>query len=95
MKLEIFATGSKGNCIVLTDNKGRMLMLDCGIPIQAVYRAVGFNPTALDACLVSHHHAGYVILLADLHQAFLEVAPRERIQGTKGFIQQQYLGLQR
>ena len=73
MKLEIFATGSSGNCIVLTDNNGRMLMLDCGIPMQAVYRAVGFNPTALDACLVSHAHADHIKAAPDMLKAFMPV----------------------
>ena len=73
MQLEIFATGSKANCIVLTDNKGRMLMLDCGIPMQAIYRAVGFKPTALDACLVSHVHADHIKAAPEMLKAFMPV----------------------
>ena len=73
MQLEIFATGSTGNCIVLKDNKGRMLMLDCGIPMQAIYRAVGFKPTALDACLASHVHADHLKAAPEMLKAFMPV----------------------
>lgn len=73
MQLEIFATGSTGNCIVLKDNKGRMMMLDCGIPIQAIYRAVGFKPTALDACLVSHAHSDHLKAAPEMLKAFMPV----------------------
>ena len=73
MQLHIFATGSTGNCYVLKDNAGRMLMLDCGVPMQAVYRAVDFKTTALDACLCSHVHSDHLKGARDMLRAFMPV----------------------
>ena len=37
MKLKCIATGSSGNCYLLTSDSGETLILDCGIPILAPY----------------------------------------------------------
>ena len=73
MELHVFATGSKGNCYVLKDNAGKMLMLDCGVPMQAVYRAVDFNTTALDACLCGHYHSDHLKAAKDMLKAYMPV----------------------
>ena len=73
MELHVFATGSTGNCYVLKDKNGKMLMLDCGVPMQAVYRAVDFKSTALDACLVSHHHSDHLKAAKDMLRAYMPV----------------------
>jgi phosphoribosyl 1,2-cyclic phosphodiesterase len=73
MQLEIFATGSRGNSYILKDNEGRMLMLDCGISMQDVHRAVGFNPAALDACLVSHAHFDHLKSAKEMLKLYMPV----------------------
>jgi len=73
MQLHVFATGSHGNCYVLKDKAGKMLMLDCGVPMQAVYRAVDFNTTALDACLCGHFHSDHLKAAKDMLRAFMPV----------------------
>lgn len=39
MILTCLASGSSGNCYVLKDSKGKMLLLDAGIPIMKIKRA--------------------------------------------------------
>ena len=56
MELRVTATGSTGNCLILQDKTGRLLMLDCGVPMPEIWRAVGYKTAALDFCLVTHHH---------------------------------------
>ncbi len=73
MQLHVFATGSHGNCYVLKDKAGKMLMLDCGVPMQAVYRAVDFNTTALDACLCGHFHSDHLKAAKDMLKAYMPV----------------------
>lgn len=50
MILTCLASGSSGNCYVLKDNKGKMLLLDAGIPIMKIKRdAIGRYLILLDA----------------------------------------------
>ena len=72
MELHIVSTGSKGNCAVLKHD-GRMLMLDCGVPAQAIYRAVNFNMAVLDACLVGHEHADHAKSLSFLQSQYVRI----------------------
>lgn len=74
MELRVTATGSKGNAMVLADKTGRLLMLDCGIPMQDIYRAVGFNAAALDICLVSSYHGDHSKSAKKMLDAFMPVS---------------------
>lgn len=50
MILTCLASGSSGNCYVLKDDKGKMLLLDAGIPIMKIKRdAIGKYLTLSDA----------------------------------------------
>ena len=44
---------------------------------------------------MGHHHGGELVLIADLHELLLQVAPAEGIEGPEGFIEQQQLRLDR
>lgn len=46
MELLIAGTGSSGNCYLLTQNDSS-LMLDCGVSVESIYRAVNYNMAAL------------------------------------------------
>lgn len=74
MELRIVSTGSKGNAYVLTDSQGHMLMLDCGVTMQEVLRAVRYNTAALDICLCTHSHADHSKSAKNMLQAYLPVS---------------------
>ena len=54
MRLIVVGTGSSGNCLVL-DQDGQKLVLDAGIPMTSVIRAVG-GLNGIFGCLVTHEH---------------------------------------
>jgi phosphoribosyl 1,2-cyclic phosphodiesterase len=54
MKLQVISTGSKGNCYVLTAGAD-ILVLDAGVPIRAIIRAVP-DWTQICGCLITHEH---------------------------------------
>ena len=56
MKLKIIVTGSLGNSALLTDNNGRILMLDAGATQEQILRSVDYKISLLDGVLVSHQH---------------------------------------
>lgn len=56
MILKVVSTGSKGNCYILAPEKGRSLMIECGINSGVIKRAIDFNPAGVAGCLLTHEH---------------------------------------
>lgn len=54
MRFEAFASSSKGNAYLVTDNESRIL-LDCGLSHKKLLKAVG-SLTQLNGCFISHDH---------------------------------------
>lgn len=52
--MKVLGSGSDGNCIILTDNNGNELMLDCGLRYEII--ASKCNLQKLNAILCTHHH---------------------------------------
>ena len=62
MEITIFASGSSGNCSVVTDGKVNIL-IDAGISLRRVtagLRTLGLTPGDLDGVLVTHEHSDHV-----------------------------------
>lgn len=55
MKLKILASGSKGNCYVLSTPTGSLL-LDAGIPFREIQKGLNFNLKEVVGALISHEH---------------------------------------
>lgn len=68
MKLKSLGVNSKGNCHILTDSSGHMLMLDCGIKYKNILREVS-DFGLLDLVLYTHLHNDHVQSLHDLTKA--------------------------
>lgn len=63
MQLKVLSTGSKGNAYEL-QAEGSSLLLDAGLPIATISRAVTF--AGLQACLITHEHQDHGKAAADL-----------------------------
>ena len=59
MELKVVGTGSSGNNYLLTDDQGRTIALDLGLPITQVLRALNWDVSTLDGCLLSHGHGDH------------------------------------
>ena len=55
MKLEVLASGSKGNCYLLYTSCG-IIILEAGVPWKTVLKALDFDITKVICCLISHEH---------------------------------------
>ena len=56
MEIKTFSTGSKeGNCFWVNDGHTQLL-LDCGISIKKIQKALDFRLREIQGCLVSHRH---------------------------------------
>lgn len=54
MKIKIIATGSNGNSYLVTTNKNKQLLIECGVKINDILRNVDL--IQLEGCLISHYH---------------------------------------
>lgn len=62
MKLKVLGSNSRGNCYVL-ENDTHALVIECGVPLGEVKKALDFNVRKLLGAIVTHEHidhAGYV-----------------------------------
>lgn len=72
MDIQVIASGSTGNCYMISDGKTRLLV-EAGIPVAEIQRAIGFRLTGCDACLVSHSHGDHAKHAAALAKKSVDV----------------------
>lgn len=65
MKLKCIATGSAGNCYLLTSNSGETLILDCGIPIKEIKKGLDWHIKDVVGVLCTHKHLDHSKSLND------------------------------
>lgn len=61
MTLKTIATGSTGNCYVLTSNSGKRLILDAGISIDEIKKGINFDVGNVDGCIITHSHSDHML----------------------------------
>ena len=59
MILRILGSSSSGNCYLL-ENETECLMIECGIPIKEVKKAMNFNMRKIVGCIASHRHNDHI-----------------------------------
>ncbi len=56
MKLKVLGSSSKGNCYILQDKVGQVLILECGVGIDSIKKALNFELKYVRGCLITHEH---------------------------------------
>lgn len=59
MLLTVLGSGSKGNGYALTDREGVTLLIEAGVSIHEVKKALDFDLASVAGCLVSHSHGDH------------------------------------
>ena len=72
MKIEVIASGSKGNCYKIS-NENTTLLIECGIPYKKIQQALNFKTTDIDGVLVSHEHGDHSKACKDLIKAGVDL----------------------
>lgn len=72
MKIQVISSGSIGNCYKIS-NKDTTLLIECGIPYKKIQKALNFNVSNLDGCLVTHEHLDHAKSCMDLVKAGVNV----------------------
>ena len=58
MKLKCLGSSSSGNCCIL-ENETEALVIEAGLPLKEVKRALGFNVKKIKAVIISHIHGDH------------------------------------
>jgi phosphoribosyl 1,2-cyclic phosphodiesterase len=86
MKLKCIATGSAGNCYLLTSNSGETLILDCGIPIKEIKKGLNWNVKDVVGVLCTHKHLDHSKSLDNFKKMSIPVfAPYQRNYNKKNY----------
>ena len=80
MKLKVINTGSVGNCYLL-ENENEVLMIECGVNIKEIKKALNFSFSKVVGAIVSHEHLDHYRSAKDLMKLGVNVYATE---GTFG-----------
>jgi len=65
MELTIISTGSQGNAYILS-NGDEVLLIECGVNIKEINKALNFNYKNIVGCLVTHEHMDHAKSIAEV-----------------------------
>ena len=65
MKVSVIGSSSEGNCYLFRA-KRETLIVECGLPIRDIKRALDFNLTGVVGCVVTHRHKDHSRSVADM-----------------------------
>ncbi|WP_271005468.1 MBL fold metallo-hydrolase [Listeria seeligeri] len=59
MNIKTIASGSKGNAYVISSGRSQLL-IECGINFDKIRKALNFDLSTVEGCLISHEHGDHV-----------------------------------
>lgn len=65
MKLKIISTGSIGNAYIL-ENENEALLIECGVNIKLIKKAIDFNVSKIVGCILTHEHQDHAKSVNDV-----------------------------
>lgn len=65
LTLNCLASGSSGNCYFLYGDDGKVLILDCGIGVKEIKKALDFDLSKIAGVFVSHAHLDHALSRKD------------------------------
>lgn len=90
MQLKIINTGSKGNAYIL-ENENEALLIECGVQIADIKKALNFNLNKVAGCIVTHEHNDHAKSIDDVIKLGISVyATNGTFSKVKMNIQRQY-----
>ena len=73
MIVKVLSSGSDGNCYVLKDSAGKMLILDAGIPWKDIQIGIDFRPADVEAVCITHCHSDHARAVRNIETAGIKV----------------------
>jgi len=82
MEIKALASGSKGNCYIVSDGSSTIL-LDAGVPLQTIRIGCDFKLSDVTGALISHRHNDHSKAVCDLIKAGIDVYATEDVFTAK------------
>lgn len=57
--IKVLGSGSRGNCIIVFDNRGKSIIIDLGVKFKNVLKALDYDISGCSGALVSHIHCDH------------------------------------
>lgn len=76
MILNVLSSGSHGNCFVI-DNDRHQLIVECGINIKKIKRALDFDLNSVGGCLITHEHGDHASAAWDIVNSGIDIYASE------------------
>lgn len=73
MKLIVLGSSSAGNGYLLQDSEGNCLILEAGVRLKEVKKALDFDLSGVQGCLISHRHGDHIKFAKDYMKAGIDV----------------------
>ena len=90
MKLKVLASGSSGNCYLL-ENDDSCLVIEAGIRLSEVKKALGYNVSKICGCIITHEHkdhSGYVTeYLKNGIKCYMSAGTKDALNISSPFLQ--------
>jgi phosphoribosyl 1,2-cyclic phosphodiesterase len=84
MTLHTINTGSEGNCYILTSSNGESLILEAGMKLSCVKKALNFDISGVIACIVSHRHGDHAKYVKSFSDAGISIIANEEVYKFTG-----------
>lgn len=72
MEIKVIASSSKGNAYHVSDGQTQLL-LECGVPVREIQKAIDFKLHKVSGCLISHEHMDHAKAAKDLIKKGIQV----------------------
>lgn len=79
MKLIIIGSSSKGNSYALQSDSGEILLIEAGIPLKEVKRAIGYKTSKVVGCITSHVHGDHAKYIPEYLKAGISVSSNDEV----------------
>lgn len=79
MKLIIVGSSSKGNSYALQSDSGEILLIEAGIHLREVKKAIGYKTSKVVGCIVSHVHGDHAKYIPEYLKAGINVSSNDEV----------------
>jgi phosphoribosyl 1,2-cyclic phosphodiesterase len=73
MNFKQLYSSSKGNLYIVESNNGKQLMLECGVKWKYLQKALNYDLSRIEACLLTHDHKDHCRAINDVCKAGIDV----------------------
>lgn len=84
MKLKVLGSSSSGNCYILVASDGSILVIECGLPLIEVKKAIDFKIGNIAGAIVTHQHGDHAKFIAEYLRSAIRVCALEEVFEAHG-----------